>query len=83
MLIALVRFTADIITWLVFIYILLSFIVPPYNTFRLDIERIVAPLLNPIRKRIPPAGMFDFSPLVLILLVILAESILVSIISIF
>lgn len=83
MLVALVSFTADIITWLIIIYVILSFIVPPYNLFRQDIERIVAPLLNPIRRRIPPAGMFDFSPLVLILLVFLAETILIGLLRLF
>ena len=79
MLIPLVNITADIIIWLIFIYIVLSFIVPPYNSFRQDIEKIVSPMLNPIRQRIPPAGMFDFSPLVLILLVYLIETILIGV----
>jgi YggT family protein len=38
---------------------------------------ITEPLLAPIRRRLPYAGPWDFSPLVLILLLWLAEQILI------
>jgi YggT family protein len=38
---------------------------------------ITEPLLSPIRRRLPYAGPWDFSPLVLILLLWLAEQILI------
>ncbi|HIE39033.1 MAG TPA: YggT family protein [Anaerolineales bacterium] len=37
---------------------------------------ITEPLLAPIRRRLPPTGPFDFSPLVLILILWLIEQIL-------
>ena len=78
---SLVLFMASVIRWVLIIYILLSFFVPPYNSFRQTLDRLVYPLLNPIRQRIPTTGMFDFSPLVLFLLIYLAESILVGLLT--
>ena len=81
LLISLVRFAADVTQGLIFIYILLSFFVPPYNSFRQTIDGLISPLLNPIRRRIPPTGMFDLSPLALLLLIILTESILIGLLT--
>ena len=81
LLVSLVNFSADVIQGLLFIYIILSFFVPPYNSFRQSLDGIISPVLNPIRRRIPPTGMFDISPLVLFLLIILTESILVSLLT--
>lgn len=78
MLIQIVRITSDIITLLVFIHIVLSFVVPPHNSFRQSIERIVDPLLKPIRQIMPTAGMFDFSPMVLLFIIYIAETILIG-----
>lgn len=78
---SLVVFVASVTRWLLIIYILLSFFVPPYNSFRQSLDGLISPLLNPIRRRIPPTGMFDISPLVLLLLIILIESILVGLLT--
>ena len=48
--------------------VVLSYFMSPYDTIRQTVDRFVNPLLNPIRKILPPMGMFDFSPLVLIIL---------------
>ena len=55
---------------------LLPLILPADNMFRIGIERIVDPLLRPFRKFIKPIGGFDFTPLVLFLLINLVESLL-------
>jgi YggT family protein len=39
-------------------------------------DRITDPLIEPIRRRMPPAGGLDFSPLVVMLLVWLLENVL-------
>lgn len=83
MLILLINYIANIIILLVLINILLSFFVPTYNSIRQTLDQIVAPMLNPIRQRMPPTGMFDFSALILILLVQLIASILIGIIRLF
>lgn len=70
----LIRILADIFTFLVVIKIVLSYFLSPYHPVREALDRIVEPVLSPIRSRIPPVGMFDFSPLVLIILIQIAVS---------
>jgi YggT family protein len=60
---------------LVLVQVILSYFVDPYNPVRQFIDRLVNPLLNPIRRVIPQVGMFDFSPLVLIILLQILDSI--------
>ncbi len=53
---------------------ILSYFVDPYNSIRLFIDRLVNPFLAPIRRVIRPVGMFDFSPLVLLILLQVLDS---------
>lgn len=55
---------------------LLPLILPADNMLRIGIERIINPVLRPFRKLIKPIGGFDFTPLVLFLLINLVESLL-------
>lgn len=64
--------------WMVIINMILSYVMDPYHPVRRTIENILAPLLNPIRRVVPLVGMFDFSPLVLILLLQITSSLLIS-----
>jgi YggT family protein len=52
----------------------------PYHPVRQAIDRIIEPMLAPIRKIIPPVGMFDFSPLILIVLLQIVEMILTNLV---
>ncbi len=65
----LIDLLANLFTWIVIAYSILSFFLSPYHPVRETLERIVAPFLNPIRQMLPATGMFDFSPLILIVLV--------------
>jgi YggT family protein len=49
--------------------VLVSFILDPYHPIRQALDAVVQPLLAPIRRIMPPVGMFDLSPLVLLVLV--------------
>ena len=53
---------------LMFVYVILTYFMSPFHPIRQRIDRIVEPLLSPIRRVIPTVGMVDFSPLILILL---------------
>ena len=64
--------------YIVIINALLSFVIPPYHTVRVALDRLVNPLLNPIRRILPPSQMIDFSPTVLIILLVILENILAS-----
>jgi len=55
---------------------LLPYILPADNALRLGIARIIDPILRPFRKLIKPISGFDFTPLVLYMLLILIESLI-------
>lgn len=77
--IIIINTTVDTITLLVFIYTLLSFFLDRYHPIRRALAAVVEPMLEPIRKLIPSAGGFDFSPLILIILLQVIGMILISI----
>ncbi|MGD8814731.1 MAG: YggT family protein [Anaerolineales bacterium] len=65
----------------VLIDVVLGYFVDPYNPIRRTLDSIVQPMLAPIRRVLPTLGGFDFSPLVLIILIDLIESILVRLLA--
>ncbi|GAB4472211.1 MAG: hypothetical protein Kow0088_06700 [Anaerolineales bacterium] len=67
-------------TFVVIIKVLLSYFLSPYHPVREAIDRLVDPLLDPIRRNLPTVGVFDFSPLVLIILIQVVDSLLMQII---
>lgn len=69
---------AQLFVWIIFASSILSFFLPPYHPVRERLGRIVDPFLEPIRRVLPAAGGLDFSPLVLILLVVLIVRVLSS-----
>jgi YggT family protein len=56
--------------------IIVSFFLSPYHPVRNFLDKIVNPLLSPIRKIMPQTGMFDFSPIILILILKVIEYLL-------
>ena len=70
---------ATVLTWAIIIRALLSWfsISGAQPVFRLLVE-ITEPVLAPIRRVLPTAGMLDFSPLVALLLIQVISNILVS-----
>lgn len=61
--------------------ILLSWVrVDPYHPAIQFLYAMTEPVLRPIRDLLPPAGMFDFSPLVAIILAQVLQMVLVQII---
>jgi YggT family protein len=78
-LITFIRLFTRLFMILVIVKIFLSYFLSPYHSVRMMIDRIVEPFQAPIRKFVPAVGMFDFSPLVLIILINVIEFILISI----
>ena len=76
----LISLTADVLTILIFVWVIASWILAPYHPIREALDRIVEPLLAPIRRILPATGAVDFSPMLLILLIILAARVLNSLI---
>ena len=81
LLIQFINIFSTVIVILVFAHVLLSYVMSPYHPVRTTIDRLVEPLLNPIRRVVPLIGMFDFSPFILIILVQLIARLLVNFLS--
>jgi len=77
-LINLINIIVQLFTLLVIIKVFLSYFMSPYHPVRMNIDRIVEPLLRPIQRIIPPLGMIDLSPLILIILVQLVGRVIIS-----
>jgi YggT family protein len=69
-----VRTLFDILSFAVIIDSVLSFVLPPFHPVRSFMDRIVQPMLNPLRRIIPPLGGLDLSPIALILIIQLVET---------
>jgi YggT family protein len=69
---------ANLIILLVIVDSVLSFFLNPYHPVRNTLDRVLHPLLAPIRRIVPLMGMFDLSPLILIILVEILSYALVS-----
>jgi len=86
-LIFLVDTSLSILYWIILIYVIFSLLVA-FNVINLQndlvrqiyygINGLVEPILAPIRRILPTAGGLDFSPLVLLILVIFVRTLLVD-----
>ncbi|HVN55361.1 MAG TPA: YggT family protein [Anaerolineaceae bacterium] len=79
-LVQLIDIIARILILVIIVDSVISFFLSPYHPFREFLDRIVNPLLAPIRRVVPPIGGLDLSPLVLIILIYVIEGILRSLI---
>lgn len=68
---------SQVIVFAVIAHVILSYFLDPYHPIRQFIDRLVEPLLTPVRRVVPLVGMFDFSAMVLIILVQLIAGLLV------
>ncbi len=70
----------DIYMWVVIIRALISWVNPdPYNPIVQVLTRLTEPVLRPIRKLVPPYKVgLDFSPLIVILIIIFLKFALIQ-----
>lgn len=78
-LVQMIDLLTNLLTILVVIWTIVSWILPPYHPLREALDRVVEPMLAPIRRIMPATGPIDFSPMVLIILLILVSRILMTI----
>ena len=69
---------SQVLTLIIFAHIILSYFMDPYHPVRAFIDRLVEPLLAPIHRVVPLVGMFDFSAVILLILVQLISGFLVN-----
>ena len=79
-LVQLIGLITNIFVLLIFAWAILTWILPPYNPVREALDRIMEPMLAPTRRIVPMAGMMDFSPLILMVLVELISRVLINIV---
>ncbi len=78
----LIRIAFSLFELLILARILISwFPIDPYNPIVQFLHRITEPILAPIRRRLPPMGMFDFSPLIVLIGAVLLQRVLIGIVS--
>jgi len=63
-----IRLLCEALTLAIFIRVILSWFSPRPNTLTIILDKITEPILAPLRRIVPRAGMFDFTPLVAIIL---------------
>lgn len=66
----------QLLVLVVIIQTILTYFLSPFHPIRQLVDRFVEPMLMPIRRVLPPLGMLDFSPLVLIILLEVIDSVL-------
>jgi YggT family protein len=81
LLIQLISAIQFILVLMVLVSVILSYFMDPYHPVRRFLDRIVEPMLAPIRRIVPLVGMLDFSPLVLIVLIQLIGNLLTRLLS--
>ena len=58
----------SLLSWVVFATVFLSYFLDTYNPMRMTLDRIVEPMLIPLRRWIPPISGIDLSPVALIII---------------
>ena len=68
-LISLINIATQLLILLIILSAVLSYFMSPFHPVREAVDRIVEPMLMPVRRVVPLVGMFDLSPLVLYFLI--------------
>jgi len=75
-LISIINILERVVTLLLFAHIILSYVMSPFHPLRQTIDKVISPMLDPIRRMLPSTGGMDFSPMALWLIVYLVARIL-------
>ncbi len=68
--VSIIRILCDVLTIAILLRVILSWFSPrPTNILAVILYRVTEPFLAPLRRIIPRVSMFDFSPLVAIILI--------------
>lgn len=76
MLVAIIQLLATLLSTIIFVNALLSFVLPPWHTVRRVLGDLSEPIIAPFRRILPPTGMIDFSPMVAIIAIQLLAALL-------
>lgn len=74
---AILHWVLDLVSLVLFLAVIVSWIAPESrHPVVLWLDKVTRPILDPIRKVLPPFGGFDFSPLAALLLIRLLKNLL-------
>jgi YggT family protein len=73
---SIIRIVQQTLVLLVIVKVFLSYFMDPFHPVRQSVDRLVEPLLQPIRRMVPTIGQIDISPIILIILIDVAARIL-------
>ena len=76
--VSVILFVRSVLELLVILSVLLSYILDFYHPVRRFVDAIVEPMLMPIRRVVPLIGMFDISPIVLIILIRVISNLIIK-----
>ena len=76
----LIHYFFQILLLVIIIDAVLTFFMSPYHPIRQFLDRIVNPLLAPIRRILPVMANIDFSPIVLLIIIQVVDSLLSNLI---
>jgi len=78
-LVMIIQAIRQLIFILVVLKVILSYFMDPFHPFRKAVDSWIRPMLKPIQQVVPNFGGFDFSPMILIIVVEVLASILLSV----
>ncbi len=76
--VAIIGLLVNIFTILIIVHVVLTWVLSPYHPLREMLDRIVEPMLMPIRRVLPYMGGLDFSPFILLLIIQLLGQLLIG-----
>jgi YggT family protein len=76
-----VNFAFRILIVIIIVDVVISFFMDRYHPLRVFLDRIVNPLLAPIRKFVPPIQSIDFSPIILLIVLQIAETLIMNLLN--
>lgn len=71
---AFVQITSDVLSALILVQVLMSWVAKPGSAFYEFVNSLVNPILKPIKKILPNTGMIDFSPMIALILLELIKN---------
>lgn len=69
---------AQVFSLLIIVDAILSFVMPPTHPIRDALGKVLNPIYAPIRRVLPAMGGFDFTPLVVLVLIQVLETLIVN-----
>ncbi|MEP7136705.1 MAG: YggT family protein [Chloroflexota bacterium] len=76
--VSVILFVRSVLELLVILSVLLSYVMDFYHPVRRFVDAIVEPMLMPIRRVVPLIGMFDISPIILIILIRVISNLIIK-----